>query len=101
MRATRQLSRLLGCEPTWTAVRDARTKLEYEELCRRCFDGQNVHALLLDEGLSTVKLCERPAWHAKLTSGGGGKDHHQSRTYRRGSSAHTVTAFGEDSVLGL
>lgn len=71
MRATRQLARLYGCASDWDSVKQARDALDYDELCRRCFAGMNLQALLLDEGLGGIdEYCERAPWHEKLTTGG-------------------------------
>lgn len=70
MRATRQLAQLYECAPEWESVKAARDALEYEELCRRCFKGMALQALLLDEGLGGIdEYCERAGWHEQWTTG--------------------------------
>lgn len=71
MRATRQLAKLYNCASDLESVKRARDAMDYDELCARCFDHQNVQAVLLDEGLNGIdELCERAPWHEKLTTGG-------------------------------
>ncbi|KZV89430.1 hypothetical protein EXIGLDRAFT_751177 [Exidia glandulosa HHB12029] len=71
MRASRQLARLYTCPSDWDSVKRARDAMDYDDLCRRCFDGMNIQALLLDEGLGGIdEYCERAPWHEKLTTGG-------------------------------
>jgi len=71
MRAVRQLVQLYGCLPNWEAVKEARAALDYDELCRRCFEGQNIFALLIDNGLGDVaEHCEPVSRHAQWTTGG-------------------------------
>ena len=51
-RATRQLSRVLGCQPTWEAVERAvadRRRGDYEAWIARCLEG--IECVLVDDGL--------------------------------------------------
>jgi hypothetical protein len=80
-RALRQLEALLG--PTaaqsttadlnhrWGAVDAARNALEYEELCKKCFEPAGIACLLLDDGLGgaeTRRTAADLAWHDRLTT---------------------------------
>lgn len=70
-RATLQLGDLLniGGEPSWEAVKEKRTKISYEELCRTCMQASYIQCILLDDGLGGVtELAEGYKWHDRFTS---------------------------------
>jgi hypothetical protein len=68
-RATAQLAKLYGCEPTWDAVKKARDSLSYEELCEKCMKPTGIASLLLDDGLDGIQdLCYDYKWHDRFTS---------------------------------
>lgn len=72
LRAVRQLAALLGCQPTWAAVKRARSALDERQLCRwqsTCFDG--IQCMLLDDGLGTHNAATAPLRvldHDRLTA---------------------------------
>ncbi|KAF7294516.1 CBM1 domain-containing protein [Mycena kentingensis (nom. inval.)] len=72
-RAVAQLSKIIdiGPEKTWAALKAAREKLPYDELCKRFMDQSvsGIQCILLDDGLGGVEeLAEGIAWHDQFTS---------------------------------
>ncbi|KAF8525584.1 hypothetical protein BU17DRAFT_83867 [Hysterangium stoloniferum] len=68
-RATIQLAKLYGCEPTFDAVKKARDSLSYEELCQKCMKPTGIASLLLDDGIDAIQnLCYDYRWHDRFTS---------------------------------
>ena len=68
-RATKQLSELFGCDNEWEAVKDARKKLSYSQLCKSCLEPTGIQCVLLDDGLDgNDHRCEDVPWHDQFTS---------------------------------
>lgn len=68
-RATRQLSEFFGCDNEWEAVKDARKRLSYSQLCKSCLEPTGIQCVLLDDGLDgNDHRCEDVAWHDQFTS---------------------------------
>ncbi|KAF7308606.1 CBM1 domain-containing protein [Mycena chlorophos] len=73
MRAVPQLSKVLDpeAEMTWEAYKIARTKVPYDDLCRRFMhqDATKTQCLLLDDGLGGVdEFAEDYKWHDQFAS---------------------------------
>jgi predicted TIM-barrel fold metal-dependent hydrolase len=64
-RSLRDLGAFLGVAPSEEALRRVRDAMGLEELTRRCFDGANMEALLLDDGFMAGKTLPL-AWHARF-----------------------------------
>lgn len=71
-RATLELGQLFGLgsdEVTWEEVKNVREKLDYDDLCRMCFETTSIQCILLDDGLEgVVELAEGYKWHNRLTN---------------------------------
>jgi hypothetical protein len=71
-RATRQLARLFGLakDASWEDVKRYRDGMDYEELCRLCFENSGIEVILIDDGLGGVsELAEGYQWHDRFTKG--------------------------------
>ena len=66
-RATKQLSKLFGCEDDWGVVNGTRDRLEYETLCQRCFAPTGIQCLLIDDGLDGGRISADITWHDRFT----------------------------------
>ncbi|CUS14679.1 unnamed protein product [Tuber aestivum] len=64
-RAVTQLSGLLGCAPTWEAIKDKRRTIDYEAWARKCLSG--TQCLLIDDGLDAEGVHPYD-WHDRYTS---------------------------------
>jgi hypothetical protein len=71
-RATDQLAKLFGLkgeDVTWEKVKAVGRQMEYEKLCRTCFEPARIQCILIDDGLGGSKdLAEGYKWHDKLTT---------------------------------
>jgi len=71
-RATIQLAKLFGLkgeDVTWEKVKAAGRAMEYEKLCRTCFEPARIQFILIDDGLGGSKdLVEDYKWHDGLTT---------------------------------
>lgn len=71
-RATRQLAKLFdlkGEDVTWDQVKVAGREMEYQKLCRTCFEPARIQCILIDDGLGGSKdLAEGYKWHDWLTT---------------------------------
>jgi hypothetical protein len=67
-RTTRQLARLfgLGEDASWEDVKRHRDGMDYEELCRVCFE---IEVILIDDGLGVREMAEGYQWHDRFTKG--------------------------------
>lgn len=70
-RATRQLARLfrLGEDASWEDVKRRRDGMDYEELCRLCFENSGIEVILIDDGLGVSEWAEGYQWHDRFTKG--------------------------------
>jgi len=70
-RATRQLARLfgLGADASWEDVKRHRDGMDYEELCRLCFEKSGIEVILIDDGLGVSEMAEGYQWHDRFTKG--------------------------------
>ncbi|RPA97981.1 glutamine synthetase/guanido kinase [Choiromyces venosus 120613-1] len=64
-RAITQLSSLLGCAPTWEAIKDKRKTIDYDAWTRKCLSG--TQCLLIDDGLDGAGV-HPYNWHDRYTS---------------------------------
>lgn len=67
-RATRQLSEILECENDWSTVKERRSSLDYQQLCKLCMEKTGIQCFLLDDGLDSEEICEDIRWHDKFTA---------------------------------
>jgi hypothetical protein len=71
-RATNQLARLFGLkgeDVTWEKVKATGREMEYEKLCRMCFEPARIQCILIDDGLGgSNNLAEGYKWHDRLTT---------------------------------
>jgi hypothetical protein len=57
-----------GPKGQWNALSAARSDMQYEELCKRCFEPAVIACLLLDDGLGGVEeKCAPLKWHDRFT----------------------------------
>jgi len=71
-RATKQIARLfgLGSDASWEDVKRHRDGMDYEELCRLCFENSGIEVILIDDGLGGVnEMAEEYQWHDRFTKG--------------------------------
>ena len=70
-RVTRQLARLfgLGEDASWEDVKCYRDGMDYEELCRLCFEKSRIEVILIDDGLGVREMAEGYRWHDRFTKG--------------------------------
>lgn len=96
-RATNQLAKLFGLEGgdvTWEKVKAAGRDMEYEKLCRTCFEPTRIQCLLIDDGLGGSKdLAEKYKWHDRLTTSP------TKRIVRLEVAAEVFLRFPSDSTL--
>ncbi|CAZ79317.1 unnamed protein product [Tuber melanosporum] len=64
-RAVTQLSGLLGCAPTWEAIKDKRRTIDYEAWAKKCLSG--TQCLLIDDGLDGEGVHPYD-WHDRYAS---------------------------------
>jgi len=64
-RSMREIAELLGCEPRLEAILDARERLGFEALARRCFEAAGFQAILLDDGFMPDQIMPTE-WHHRL-----------------------------------
>lgn len=64
-RSMREIAELLGCEPHLSAILEARERLGFEEVARRCFEAAGFRAILLDDGFMP-DLVMPTAWHNRF-----------------------------------
>jgi hypothetical protein len=71
-RATHQLAKLFGLQGedvTWEKVKAAGREMEYEKLCRTCFEPARIQCILIDDGLGGSKdIAEKYKWHDRFTT---------------------------------
>ncbi|KAG1728871.1 amidohydrolase 2 [Suillus paluster] len=68
LRATAQLSKLLGSDPTWEGVNKKRLELDYAELCKLCMEPTGIQCILFDDGLGGIaEMAEDLNWHDQYT----------------------------------
>lgn len=70
LRASKQLAKLYGLEPsaTWGDVKMRRGVMDYGDLCRSCFSDAGIHCILMDDGLGeSATIAHGYKWHDQLT----------------------------------
>ncbi|KAG8530321.1 uncharacterized protein KY384_004823 [Bacidia gigantensis] len=67
IRAVKQLSEILKCEPRWEEVKKALSAKhsDYEEWAKECFDG--LETILIDDGFGDPSEWHPYDWHSRLT----------------------------------
>lgn len=67
-RATLQLAKLFGTNSEqWEEIKQIRSTIDYQTLCRLCFQPTRIQCLLLDDGLGGVaQYAESYRWHDRL-----------------------------------
>lgn len=64
-RSMREIAGILGCEPSLTAILEARERLGFEEVVRRCFEAAGFQSILLDDGFMPDQVMPT-AWHNRF-----------------------------------
>ncbi|KAK7030689.1 CBM1 domain-containing protein [Favolaschia claudopus] len=71
LRAVPELASILKANPTWTAVKETRSKMDYQELCDRFMNPTvtGIQCMLLDDGLGGVEeFAQDYAMHDKFAT---------------------------------
>ncbi|PFH49306.1 hypothetical protein AMATHDRAFT_41638 [Amanita thiersii Skay4041] len=71
-RAAAQLAELLGLpkDATWEEVKVKRAEIDYQTLCKMCFDPTKIVGILLDDGLAGGDKVEDISWHGRFAKSG-------------------------------
>ncbi|WP_322800996.1 amidohydrolase family protein [Thermoflexus sp.] len=64
-RSMREIAELLGCEPRLEAILEARGRLGFEEVARRCFAAAGFETILLDDGFMPDRVMPT-RWHSRF-----------------------------------